>query len=309
MIRLSAVMIVTMILLTGTLCVGEASSLPENLTLGLTYRSSYDSNILKYSSLDRVRFQDGTERYVSPTQTLDDLHNDIKVSIGYGFNLWRETKFEATGKFSGYLINSVKNFGWASLTLRQNLPWSLRLSANYFYEPRYFIRDYSDVHTSERQHCEFGLSQWKGELRHRPSDAWDVMVIGRIKQYAYNEYFTEYDSDLIEIGAMGVYRHGSFRYEVGYSLSVNDNIGFSSTDRLPPGSMDDEDSEIGQGDYQTDNYTLAVRYNFRLAKKRTYVQLKTSLGDRYYSTDRDPSIDPMHHGRRDVTTSTELSGS
>ena len=309
MIRWSALAWMMILLLVGTSGIGEASSLPENLSLGLTYRSSYDSNILKYSSQDRSRFQGGTERYISPTKTLDDLRNDIWISLGYDFNLWLETKLDVSGKFSGYLVNSIKNFGWMSLNVQQDLPWSLILSVNYFYEPSYFIRDYSDIHTRERQHCQFGLSQWKGELQHRLSDALDVSIVGRIKRYTYNEYFTEYDSDLIEIGINGIYQIGSFRYDVEYSLAVNDNIGFNSIDRLPPGSTDDEDSEIGQGDYQEDNYTLGVRYNFRLAKKRTYVQLKTTLADRYYSTDRNPSIDPMHHGRRDISTSTELSGS
>ncbi len=305
MIKQVYISFVTLFLIGSVTIDCEAGELFDNLSATLSYKGTYDNNILRYSDQDRDNFENGTEFYVSPTQTLDDLRNDVKVSLASRFHLFpdRYTRISLTSNFAGYLINSIQNFGWLSFTARQDISKQIRLSGNYFYEPRYFIRDYNDINTDSRQHCEFAMSQWKGELRYRPSKVLEFTGVGLYKLYAYNEYFTEYDSDFIQFGLETAYTIGQFRLSGGYHYAQNDNVGFNYS-QLYVNST--EDSESGQGDYEMDQYDLSVRYRFKLLGKQTDINIESSLADRYYSTERDPTIDPLHHGRRDVSLSTEL---
>ncbi len=273
----------------------------------LVYRNTYDSNLLRYSARDRQRFLDEEERNPSPISTLDDLRTDLKATVAYTFNLWPEldSKAQATVNFAHHLMNPIKNFGWLSLTARQELSRQWTASANYFYEPAYYIRDYYDIHTSTHHHCEFALGQWQGTIGCRPVRAWEFSGFGKFKRYAYSEFFTEYDGDLVEFGGEVIFRSGAWRLSGGYSLAVNQNVGFESSVDLPPGEVD-EDSEIGQGDYDEDGYAFSTRYSFRVSRRRAWVELEVKINDRYYTTDRYP--DPIHHGRHDLVASTELSG-
>lgn len=290
-------------LLYGLSQVHAASDL---LSVTVTYKSSYDSNVLTYSDSDRARFENGTELYVSPVRTLDDLRNDFKLSLSSKFQLFPKlyTRLYLTTNFAGYLNNSIKNFGWTSLTARQDLSNQLRLSANYFYEPRYFIRDYSDVHSGTRQHCDFAQSQWKGELRYRPTDTWEFTAIGRFKLYAYNEYFTEYDSDFRQFGLESVYRVGDVRLTGAYHMAINDNVGFDEATQAL--AELNEDNESGQGDYEQDQYEFSINYRFKFAGRTANIFVSEVFEERYYSTNLSPVSDPIHHGRRDRTFSTDI---
>ena len=279
------------------------------LSVTLTYRSMYDNNVLRYSVRDRNRFLDDTEPYRSSIRSLDDIRSDFKLSASYSFKPWfeRKTLLSATGDFAQHLMNPIKNFGWISLTVNQELTKSLSVNVNYFYDIDYYIRVYKDVHTDTRQHCSFSMDQWTGRANYRPIKTFEFEGFVRFKKYAYNKYFTEYDSDYIETGGEVIYRSGPWRLSGGYSLADNDNVGFNEL-YLSHDYFNIEDSEEGQSDYQQDTYEASLRYAFRLAGNRSRVLLETSLKDRYYATELDIQDDPMHSGRRDVMVSFELSG-
>ena len=279
------------------------------LSVSLTYRSTYDSNLLHYSSRDRDRFLDNAEPHNSPIRALDDIRSDFKLSTSYSFNAWspRETRLSVVTNFAHHMMNPIKNFGWISLTAKQEILKTLSASFNYFYEPRYYIRDYLDVHSDERRSCEFALDQWTGRVYYRPKWPFEFLGIGRFKRYAYNKYFTEYDSDYLEFGGEVIFRTGSYRFSGGYSLADNKNVSFNALDYQHTG-LDSEDSEEGQSDYLQDTYSISLRYEFRIHGKRSRILLEASLKDRYYSTDRELQADPIHRGRRDVTVFMEISG-
>ncbi len=300
--KFSVLMLILCFFISGLNTINAANDL---LSVTFTFKSSYDNNILTYSDRDRERFENGTELHVSPTSTLDDIRNDFKLSLDSKFKLTSKhyTRLYVVTNFAGYLANSIKNFGWISMTARQDVFNKFRLSGNYFYEPRYFIRDYNDVNSGTRQHCEFAQSQWKGELRYRPTKSWEFTGIGRFKRYAYNEYFTEYDSDFQQFGLGVVHRLGNMKFTGGYHLTVNDNIGFDESELL---TFYDEDNESGNGDYEQDEYEIGLRYRFKMVNRTTDFTASAVLADRYYSTDQSPESDPIHHGRRDVYLTTEV---
>ncbi|MDP8240760.1 MAG: hypothetical protein P9X24_16850 [Candidatus Hatepunaea meridiana] len=274
-----------------------------------TYRCMYNNNLLHFSSRDRDRFLDNIETYRSPIRTLDDIRSDYKLSISYSKKLWdwRKTQLSITGNFAQHSINPIKNFGWLSITVKQEFTKTLSASINYFYNIDYYIRDYLDVHTVARHSCNFYMDQWTSRLYYRPVKAFEFVGIGRYKKYAYNEYFTEYDSDYIEFGSEVIYRNGHWRLMGGYSFADNQNIGFN--DIHSSGTyLDTEDGEEGESDYEQDTYQVSLRYAFRIRGKKSRILLETSLKDRYYITERDIEDDPMHHGRHDVMLSIGISG-
>lgn len=281
----------------------------KHLDLTLSYRNSYDSNLMRYSQRDIDRFLDRTEPHTSQIKTLDDIRTDIKLSGGYSLFLKPkiETRFITTVNFAHHLQNPVKNFGWLSLTGRQDITRRITASVNYFFEPEYYLRYYRDVHTGQRQKCTFALSQWKGDISYRPIKMFEFGMYGKTKKYAYNEFFTEYDSDLIEAGGEVIFRTGPWRIAGGYALAMNDNIGFNPFD-ITGSDSSQEDSDEGNGDYEEDNYSLSVRYSFKFMQKNARLLFESTLADRYYTTDRSYTMDPIHSGRRDLVVGYALSG-
>ncbi|MCF7809866.1 hypothetical protein K9N50_02635 [bacterium] len=277
------------------------------LSLGLTLRSYYDSNVLNYSQRDRDRFLNDQEPYDSPITALDDLRSDFKVSIAYDkeYLSKRSTKITLTGDFAAFAVNPIKNFGWFSASVTQELSEQLKAYFNYFYDIDYYIRDYKDINSGNREHCNFSMDQWRGNLQYRPLKAFEFVVEGRFKKYAYNKYFTEYDSNYLEIGGEIIYRYRSWKFTIGYSLAENDNIGFNSLSSNS--GEDDEDDEAGDGDYQQDTYSISLRYGFKTMDRRARFLLESSIIDRFYLTERSIQIDPMHSGRHDFMLNTDLS--
>jgi hypothetical protein len=275
----------------------------------VSYRSMYDSNLLKYSTSDRNHFLNDTEFFRSNLRTLDDFRSDIKISTSFSLKAWgkRETQFSAVFDFAHHLMNPVKNFGWMSLTASQELSAVGSTSLNYFFDSDYYIREYYDVHTGTHQSCEFSMDQWTGRINFRPVRKFEFVGFLQYKKYANNEYFTEYDSDYFEFGGEIIYRIDPWRLAAGYHLGINENVGYNKYYKTDAAADAIEDSEEGQSDYQQDIYSLSVRYPFRLLGKRSRLLLDASLDDRYYTTDLDAIADPIHSGRNDRNLTIELS--
>ncbi len=282
----------------------------KNLSLSFQYTSSYDSNILRYSERDRSRFQDGTEYYASSISTLDDLKMDYRLTGGYRWYLpgkeRGDVKLEV--QYSQYYKNPLKNSTLFSATLKQNFLNKWQALVNYVCVPSFYLREFTDVHSRERRGCDYALDKMVGKLYFQPVKLLELIGRCEYKKYAYNKYFTEYDGDFSGLGGEAVIRIGDWRLSGSYNFADFENIGFSSIDLLPPGDYG-EDSETGEGDYQEDEYALSAQYSFKLFGKRSRVRFSQTLTERFYTTDRPPDIDPIHHGRKDITLGSSLSGS
>jgi len=279
------------------------------VTVDLSWGALYDSNVLKYSPRDRNLYIDKAEKSPSSIRSLDDLRTDYKIAAEYRNKFWgkRITALRGTANFAHHAMNPIKNLGWVSLNGRQDFAKQWIGSVNFFYEPRYYIRDFQDINTDAVQHCRFALTQWKEDLTWRPHWLYELTVSNKFKQYRYNEYFTEYDGDLWEIGIAGVLRPEKWRFSAGYTYGVFENTGFNSSDLTLPGSFLN-DSEFGQADFEENTYALSARRSFKLHKRSCDLEVAVDLADRYYTTTRDYSIDPMHSERFDRSVSCEISG-
>ncbi len=278
-----------------------------SFSLSGMYKLSYDDNVLRYSKRDYDNARSGEEQTPSPTETLDDFRSDFKLSGTYRFKfLDRSGRIGTSVNFGYYLINSIKNFGWASFYCKQELIKNLNFQVSHFYEPYYFLRDYKDVQTDSREHCDFAMTKTVGKLYYRPVKMFEITPYYEFKRYSYNEYFTEYDGDRISLGAEGIFRHGPWRGTVEYSFSTYDNLGFD-TDLLFPSGEVSEDSETGDGDYEEDSYEFSVYYSLKILGLKSRFKIRETLNDRYYITDRLPSEDPIHHARHDFVSTTDVS--
>jgi len=266
-----------------------------------TLGALYDSNLLKYSASDRTNFLNESETYKSPIRALDDLRTDYKVSVELRNKFWKKrlTSFRVTADFAHHAMNPIKNLGWLSLSARHDFSKAWITNIGYFFEPKFFIRDYTDSHTGLRQHCDFSLNQLKGDLTYRPNSLYDFTGHYKYKAYRYNEFFTEYDGDSWALGLNTVYRPGDWRFSAGYTFEKFDNSGFSSSDLIPANSGL-TDSEFGQGDYEEDAVTGSARYSFIGLRREMYLQCNIEGSKRAFTTGRDAVIDAMHSGREDI---------
>lgn len=270
------------------------------LSLGFTWGALYDSNVLRYSEYDRQNYLDEVETFKSPIRSLDDIRTDYKVSAELQNRFWqkRNTTVRLTADFAHHLMNPIKNLGWISVSGRQDFSRHWIGNVNYFFEPRYYIRDYTDAHTNTRQNCEFALHQLKADLTFRPKWLFDFTGSLKLKDYRYNEFFTEYDGDLLGFGLSAVFRPGDWRFAVGYNFETFDNSGFTAS----LNSSDDpsiDDSEFGQGDYDEDIFTGSVRRSFSGFHHEMSLQVSADISRRAFTTSRSVAIDPMHSGRED----------
>ncbi len=200
-------------------------------SFNVNWTISYDSNLLRYSERDQNRFFNRTEKYPSPIATLDDIRFDWKFSIEYRVKSFynKTLRLRGTLNFANHYNVPLKNLGWISLGARQDLSRKFICSFNYFYEPRFYIRDYTDAHTNTRQHCEFALNQGSFQITYRPKWLWEMSGICKIKDYQYNRYFTEYNGRLWELGLETVYRPNNWRFSFEIDYGLFNNTGYAKT--------------------------------------------------------------------------------
>ncbi|OGD53754.1 hypothetical protein A3K80_06630 [Candidatus Bathyarchaeota archaeon RBG_13_38_9] len=279
-----------------------------SLSIFLTYRGLYDNNLLKYSPRDRGEYLDSIENHQSPIRSLDDFRSDYKISLDYDIELLKnsKSKLRSIFNFAQHLQDPIKNLGWASFYLEQDIGSRLSTSINYFVEPRYYIRDYKDKHTNEYHSADFALNQWTWNLTYRPMYLLEIGGDIRLKNYYYNEYFTEFDGNLWQTGAEVILREGPWKATMNLSYAQFENTGFNALDRLPP--YDDiEDNESGNSSYEENEFNIEIQHNVKLWGRRTYTRISGSLAKRFYSSNLLPEIDPLHHGRSDEVVTTGIS--
>jgi len=288
---------------------GIGAVLPSGVfTSTLTYRGTYNNNLLNYSPRDRGLFFDRAELHPSPIRSLDDWRTDLKLGASYQTRFYRnlDTELQTTLDFAHHLMDPIKNFGWLSLSLRQELGRGWDGSLAYFYEPEYYIRDYRDLHSREYHPCDFTLAHWTVRAGYRPNKNIQLFGQGRIKEYYYNGYFTEYDGNTTELNFGAALRMDPWRMSLSWGYSEFKNTGFNSLDRLPAGLIL-ADNEVGQADYAENEYSASVSYNYFFFGRRARAAGDLSITNRYYATGRPPELDPVHAGRKDMVTATALS--
>lgn len=286
--------------------VGRAAKAPLSVTVA--YRLAYDNNLFKYSPRDRARFLDRTETHLSPMHSLDDLRHDLKVTAAYKDPrlLPRPTQIQVTTNLTRFSYNPLRDFFWVSVTGRGDLTDELGFGLNYYSLPKYYLRDFRDRHDGEYHRCTYGLNQWTGRLYVSPSKMADFTAWGRLRYYFYNKYFTEYDGEAETVGLDGAWRLGRFRLSGGWAFTKFTNTGYDTAEIRGLTGLEPEDSEFGQSNFEEDRYSLSLQYVTKVWKHTFLVTPAVTFERRYFTTSRTPDIDPLHSGRKDKVTGTEV---
>lgn len=274
---------------------------PFPLSVRVQWSSSYDDNILKYSSRDIGRFENRTEVAPSEVTTLDDWVNTFGVRLYRDLSLSRSIKFRPyySGKISLYSVNQLKNYQSHYFLGRFSYRYRAYLYLQYFYMPGYYLRVYYDRDVGEYRGCEFNLYQPAIRLRWRFPPYEVEGDLGREFIY-YDGSFTEYDSEAIYWGLSGSYDGiEDLNVTLGYAFKVSDNVGFNQSSLVSP--VDPSvDTEYGDSSYEEDQYSLRLSYHIPFESNWDWeVSLAVQRRLRYYQSDLSTLQDPFHIGRKD----------
>ena len=270
-------------------------------TVKVSFTTSYDDNILRYSGYDLLRFETNTEPYPAEITTSDDWVNTL------GLRLYRDidlgSRFKLRGYYSGkinlYAVNQIKNYQSHYFSARLGYRSRAYLILKYSYLPSYYLRIYRDRDWSIFHGAQFDLSRPAISLRWRFPFVEIEGELGREFVY-YNGYFTEYDSRAF-YGGLSVSRRFMENLDVslGYTFTSSDNIGFNYSTNLA--AQDPlTDTEYGDATYEEDEYTLSLSYLLPLESNWDWrIALGYRHSERFYQSQLPLAQDGFHTGRED----------
>ncbi len=267
----------------------------------VTYSTTYDDNILKYSSRDLERFKTNTEFTPSEITTTDDWVNSFGLRAYADLDISKRIKFRPyySAKANLYAVNPINNYQTHYFLGRFSYRYRYYLFLQYLYMPGYYLRIYRDRDTNEFHSCRFDLYQPAVRFRYRLPPYEIEGEAGREFIY-YNKYFTEYDMEAYFLGISGTYGGiQDLTVSLGYRFKSADNVGFNQSSLLP--STDPlSDAEYGDGSYEEDQYSFDVSYLLPVELYWDWkVNLSFSRSVRYYQSAQSLSQDPFHAGRKD----------
>jgi hypothetical protein len=267
----------------------------------VTYSTTYDDNILKYSARDLQRFETNTELTPSEITTTDDWVNSFGLRVYADLDISKKIKFRPyySAKVNLYAVNPVNNYQSHYFLGRFSYRYRYYLFLQYFYMPGYYLRIYRDRDTNEFHSCRFDMYQPAVRFRYRLSP-YEIEGEGGREYIYYNKFFTEYDTEAYFLGVNGTYSGiQDLTLSLGYRFKSADNIGFSQNSLLP--STDPlSDAEYGDGTYEEDQYSFDISYLLPIEFYWDWkVNFSFSRSIRYYQSTQSLSQDPFHVGRKD----------
>lgn len=271
------------------------------INVRVTYSTTYDDNILKYSARDLERFRTDTELTPSEITTTDDWVNSLGLRVYADFDISKKIRFRPyySAKANLYAVNPINNYQTHYFLGRFSYRYRYYLFLQYFYMPGYYLRIYRDRDTNEFHSCRFDLYQPALRFRYRLPPYEIEGEAGREFIY-YNRFFTEYDTEAFFLGINGTYSGiQDVTLSLGYRFKSADNVGFSQTSLLP--SSDPlSDAEYGDGTYEEDQYSFDVSYLLPIDFYWDWkVNFAFSRSIRCYQSEQSFYQDPFHAGRKD----------
>lgn len=284
----------------------ELPALEWGLKLGVT--GIYNDNLLRLSETDLNAFHRFDPRFRTPVETTDDGETEISLTPSV---LWRapavtmvniQYRFKAVQRAKNDHTNYQTHSMSASVRPRvKGYRWVVR--AGVFTIPSFYLRVYRDRDFGTYDDARFTNWEYNGELSYRVSEPLWLSLQGGTGTYYYNARFTEYDSDYDEFGAEVEYATPwDPRISMRYTRRISDNIGSTQGSSLEiisdPGAI--EDSEYGDGDFDEDDFRIALRTPVKIVKSEVVdASVAARVRRRVYTTDRSIESDPFHRGRLD----------
>ncbi len=293
-----------LLLSTLLLTASGLAALPLRFSVDLEESWEIDDNVFRLSDPDIDRL-DGTPSFQPDAAGPQDLRMDHRV-LAFAYH-------DLPGKRSGRLRagldakvvthadNRMKNYH----TARFSLDWQRRpgwgIEASWFALRNFYLREYTDGDTGQIRGADFDSDELRLRARMRFPG---LGLVSRPTLYLhvlgqntyYNAWFSEYDTEAIEWGLrLSATLPLGLSASAGYSFVDTDNVGY----RSPVFTLADEDSEVGDGTNQEDQWRLSLDWEGRLLGEELGLGLSFTWRHREYQTDLPLLEDPVHSGRSD----------
>lgn len=274
-----------------------------SLEVDLRVRTQYDSNPFLLSDSDQELF-DNQDAQFSYIETRDDLLTSGFLKLEQ--QLWKARRKTITTDlkldFQQYMNNSEKGFLAPQLRLSYD-SYRFDFAIAYEYSPHHFVRQYIDHDGTEAyEKYIYDRNSYQLDTQYRVTKRNYLIFDFAFKQEYYNEFFTEYDAEIQEykIG----WKHSFKQY---YLTGMYEYIDYKND--VPTIS---EALQAGYGrdaSYESNVFSLSLRYKkIKLSKGKSFrPSFRGSIEQRYYQTEFDTLIDPIHSGREDNITNLGIS--
>jgi len=272
--------------------------------LDLEEKIGGDSNVMRLSpsELDRL---DGDPSFQATAKGPADLRLDHRVlgDIRYALpdRKMGRLQLNLDAKVVTYLDNTDNNYS----TQRWGLDWQLKpgwgADVSWFGMSNFYLRDFTDGDTGEIHGAEFDSNEYRLRIRARGPNLGPVRrptatLITSFEEAFYNGWFTEYDTETVEIG---VRLDGDLPQDLTASLQFyfadTDNVGY----RAGANSSNGEDSESGDGSHQENRLQAGLGWSGELMGHDLSLDVDFSWRHREYQSTLGEIEDPVHAGRHD----------
>ncbi|MEM1178180.1 MAG: hypothetical protein AAGM22_07545 [Acidobacteriota bacterium] len=262
--------------------------------------SYYDSNILRYSDRFIQRFDNGQDPGRFRVESLDDVVHRADLDIDRRFTGYdgQPARFSFGLTHRAYQRNSIKDWTQGRLRLRQNLRGGRSLglfatSATDFYVRHIRDGDLRGTTADPFQAFEFEKSEVGLRFTQELGASWLLSLDLSQARFRHSENFREFDSEDSKARLRfdhQLTRRTRFSYAVEYTDS--DAQGFDEPGETRATS-DDTDPTYRQVDL-----ILSARFELP-TERRQVIFIQAEAGEREYTTDKLPSVAPLHFNRTD----------
>ena len=273
-------------------CGLSLSQLRAQMEVDVTLGATYSDNVFQLSEYDLDRFDDSVPA-LDYADTSDDLNLAATVNLAYPFRYrwWKFTpSIQAT--MSQNVSNTDKYRRDALVRFRADrYYWNCTLL--YAYHPRIYVRSYVDSDGSGTlEPYSYERNLYRADLNLKPLKNATVQLHGRYEQHFYNQYWTEYDGDLTQLGI-------GLRYAFPI-FSVNGNYYFRTFDNTRHANRDASyESNIYSGNLRLKSMPLSDSKPHGVT---WYPALTLSYEERFFQ-----SLDDWYGGRADKIYTTDAS--
>lgn len=263
--------------------------------LGL--RGTYEQNAFNLSSDDLDKFDDGDTDF-DWIETSDDF---IQRLYARAENTFKLANIKLTpyggGFYDNYTNNNDKNRFGAYAGLRTAF-WRLSLSLSYGYYPDNYSRSYEDHNgTHEFEQYVWDTNTYRASGFFKLTKKHYAIFSVTMNDYFYNKYFTEYDGRQMayEVGL----KHSLPQFYLKYGYVFKS---FELENDVPANAS--ELDFVRDATYEINQYYLELRSKKIKISKRKFWRpfCKATVEQKFWTTDLNYQIDPIHSGRDDITT-------
>ena len=249
----------------------------------------YNSNICLLSKEEKEDFLNGDTTF--GIETYDDMVTRVSITPKYYYRVG-DCKLSSrfTVRYRSFLINNVKNDVLFSLEQRSYIK-KLSIYLIYTYSPEVKVKKYHSYELSgERVWFSYALNKFEASVRYSILESFDIKAGCKSYIKYYNKQFLEYDCTEYVPFVRLTYSVRNVAFGAGYSFKLSDARGYDTIGETSGTSSDDPDNSFEENQYM---FSLDLT-----PLKKVCISADYKYFERFYTSDKHPSVDPLHRFRK-----------